>query len=164
MSLSSRLNPRRGWCKFLIHSQLVRGTGDNLDFQPVSEAGSLGDWALHLWNLMLSLGMLNSVQLFASPWTTAHQAPLSMEFFRQEYWRGLPLPSPGDLPNPGIKPTSPALQAASYHLSQYRIELKCRKHSWCQRTAWWYRVKHTHIVIRVRIFKQNTQNYRIPNL
>jgi len=41
-----------------------------------------------------------------TPWTTAHQAPLSMRFPRQEYWSGLPFPSPGDLPNPGIKPAS----------------------------------------------------------
>ena len=41
----------------------------------------------------------------------AHQAPLSMEFSRQEYWNGLPFPSPGDLPNPGIRPMSPVLQA-----------------------------------------------------
>ena len=46
------------------------------------------------------------VQLFANPWTVAHQAPLSMEFSRQEYWRGLPCPPPGGLPNPGIEPTS----------------------------------------------------------
>ena len=46
-----------------------------------------------------------------TPWTVAHQAPLSMGFSRQEYWSGLPFPSPGDLPNPGIKPRSPALQA-----------------------------------------------------
>ena len=44
-------------------------------------------------------------------WTVAHQAPPSMEFLRQEYWSGLPLPSPGDLPNAGIKPSSPTLQA-----------------------------------------------------
>ena len=44
-------------------------------------------------------------------WTVAHQAPLSMGFPRQEYWSGLPLPSPGDLPNPGIEPRSLALQA-----------------------------------------------------
>ena len=44
-------------------------------------------------------------------WATAHQAPLSMGFSRQEYWSGLPFPSPGDLPNPGIEPRSPALQA-----------------------------------------------------
>ena len=49
----------------------------------------------------------------ATPWTLAHQAPLSMEFSRQECWSGLPSPSPGDLPNPGIKPRSPALQVDS---------------------------------------------------
>ena len=54
---------------------------------------------------------LSHVSLFATLWTAAHQAPLSMGFSRQEYWSGLPFPSPGDLPNPGIKPRSPALQA-----------------------------------------------------
>ena len=46
-----------------------------------------------------------------TPWTAAYQALPSMEFSRQEYWSGVPFPSPGDLPNPGIKPGSPALQA-----------------------------------------------------
>ena len=54
---------------------------------------------------------LSHVWPFATPWTVAHQAPTSMEFSRQEYWSGLPFPSPGDLPNPGIKPGSPTLQA-----------------------------------------------------
>ena len=54
---------------------------------------------------------LSRVWLFATPWTVAHQAPLSMGFSRQEYWSGLPLPSPGDLSDPGIKPRSPVLQA-----------------------------------------------------
>ena len=45
------------------------------------------------------------------PWTVAYQAPLSMRFSRQEYWSGLPFPSPGDLPDPGIKPGSPTLEA-----------------------------------------------------
>ena len=55
--------------------------------------------------------LLSCVRLFATPWTVAHQAPPSMGFSRQEYWSGLPFPSPGDLPNPGIEPRSPALQA-----------------------------------------------------
>ena len=54
---------------------------------------------------------LSRVRLFATPWTVAHQAPPSMGFTRQEYWSGLPFPSPGDRPNPGIEPSSPALQA-----------------------------------------------------
>ena len=45
--------------------------------------------------------------LFVTPWTVAHQAPLSMGFPRQEYWSGLPFPPPGNLPDPGIEPTSP---------------------------------------------------------
>ena len=55
--------------------------------------------------------------LFVTPRTVAHQAPLSVEFSRQEYWSGLPFPSPGDLPNPGIEPmslVSPTLQADSF--------------------------------------------------
>ena len=54
---------------------------------------------------------LSRVRVFETPWTVVRQAPLSMGFSRQEYWSGLPFPSPGDLPNPGIEPGSPALQA-----------------------------------------------------
>ena len=54
---------------------------------------------------------LSPVRLFATPWTVAYQAPLSLGFSRQEYWSGLPFPSPGNLPDPGIEPGSPALQA-----------------------------------------------------
>ena len=50
------------------------------------------------------LSHLSHVQLFVTPWTVAHQVTLSMDFSRQEYWSGLPFPSSGDLPNPGIKP------------------------------------------------------------
>ena len=57
------------------------------------------------------VAQLCAVQLSATPWTVASQVPRSMGFFRQEYWRGLSFPSPGDLPNPGIEPQSPALQA-----------------------------------------------------
>ena len=56
---------------------------------------------------------LSQVRVFVTPWTAAHQAPLSMGFSRQEYWGGVPFPSPGDFPNPGIEPGSPALQADS---------------------------------------------------
>ena len=54
--------------------------------------------------------LLSPVRLFSTPWTVACQAPLSMEFSRQEYWSGLPVPSPGDLPDPAIEP-SPTFQA-----------------------------------------------------
>ena len=59
----------------------------------------------------IKVKLLSRVQLFVTPWTVAYQAPLSMGFSRQECWSGLPSPSPGDLPDPGIEPRSPALQA-----------------------------------------------------
>ena len=52
---------------------------------------------------------LSHVGLFATPWTVAYQAPPSMGFSRQEYWSGVPFPSPGELPDPGIEPGSPTL-------------------------------------------------------
>ena len=57
--------------------------------------------------------MLSHVQLFVTLWTLALQAPPSTEFSKEEYWDGFPFPSPEDLPYPGIKPRSPALQADS---------------------------------------------------
>ena len=63
--------------------------------------------------------MLSCVQLFVTPWTAAHQAPPSMGSPRQEYWSGLPFPTPGDLPNPGVKPGSPALQADFLQLAPH---------------------------------------------
>ena len=60
---------------------------------------------------------LSRVRLLATPWTVAYQAPLSMGFSRQEYWSGLPFPSPGDLPDPGIESVSPTLAGGSLPLS-----------------------------------------------
>ena len=59
---------------------------------------------------------LSSVRLFATPWTVACQAPLSMDLSRQEYWYELPCPPPGDGPDPGIEPRPPALQADFFTL------------------------------------------------
>ena len=61
-------------------------------------------------NFRLEQVLLSHIRLFATPWKVAYQAPLSMGFSRQEYWSGLLFPSPGNLPNPGIEPRSPALQ------------------------------------------------------
>ena len=69
------------------------------------------------------LSRFSCIQLFATLWTVAHQAPLFMGLPRQEYWSGLPFPSPGDLPRPGIESVSPALagpknmDAQCFHLS-----------------------------------------------
>ena len=59
------------------------------------------------------LSLFSRVQLFVTLWSVAHQAPLSMGFSRQEHWSGLPCPPPGDLPDPGVKPLFPELQADS---------------------------------------------------
>ena len=69
---------------------------------------------------------LSCVQLFATPWTVAYQAPLSMEFSRQEYWSGLPFPSPGDLPDPGVEPGLPHCRQTLYHLSHHWPLGKCK--------------------------------------
>ena len=101
---------------------------------------NMGDYLIFSWwfsyhKLMMSLSILHQVNVWAytwtknhlfyisvshsvmsdpvTPWTVAHQAPLSMEFPRQEYWSGLPFPSPRDLPDPRIEPRSLALQADS---------------------------------------------------
>ena len=68
-----------------------------------------GQW-YQLWSKggVFMLSCFSCVQFFAALWTVACQAPLSIEFSRQEYWSGLPFSSPGDLPGPGIEPASPA--------------------------------------------------------
>ena len=91
---------------------------------PKSSLKSESSWFTYYWSLawiILSitlleyevkwseLKLLSRVRLFATPWTVAYQASQSMEFSRHEYWSGLPFPSPGDLPNPGIEPWSPTL-------------------------------------------------------
>ena len=71
-------------------------------------------WGVKKWPVRVyqsQMKSLSRVPLFSTPWTVAHQAPPSMEFSRQEYWSGLPFPSPGDLPDPGIEPGSPTLRA-----------------------------------------------------
>ena len=65
------------------------------------------------WEMKVKVKSLSRVRLFATPWTVAYQASPSMGFSRQEYWSGLPFPSPGDLTDPGIEPRSPALQAGA---------------------------------------------------
>ena len=68
---------------------------------------------ISLDNFQVKVKLLSHVQLFSIPWTVANQAPQSVEFSRQEYWSGLPLPSPGGLPDPGIEPGSLTPQADS---------------------------------------------------
>ena len=79
---------------------------------------SLNEDQILSYGLFVDPPFLNSIsvsriQLFATPWTVARHASLFMEFYRQEYWSGLPCPSPGHLPDPGIEPGSSSLQADS---------------------------------------------------
>ena len=72
----------------------------------------------NVWKWKVKVKSLSRVRLLATPWTVAYQAPPPMGFSRQEYWSGLPFPSPGDLPDPGIKPRSPTLQTLSHQRAQ----------------------------------------------
>ena len=78
------------------------------------EQDSLGaTWVRACTCLKVKMKLLSHVRLLVTPWTVAYQASPSMRFSRQEYWSGLPLPSPGDLPDPGIEPESTAFQAGT---------------------------------------------------
>ena len=76
--------------------------------RPVVQVWSLGLYARFTTSCVVCGQSASHVPLFAIPWTAARQAPLSMGFPRQAYWSGLPFPSPRDLPDPGITPSSPA--------------------------------------------------------
>ena len=85
-----------------------------------------------LWRMeKVKLKLLGHVRFFATPWTVAHQASPSMEFSRQEYWSGLPFPSPEDLPHPGIEPRSPTLQADAFIIWAMKevFEFICLRHT-----------------------------------
>ena len=89
--------------------------------------------------MKVKVKLLSRVRLFATPWTVAYQASPSMGFSRQAYWNGLPFPSPGDLPNPGIEPESPTLQAdtlPSEPLLSLLAKIKCKEgwHFWNTRS------------------------------
>ena len=96
-------------------------------------------WLQHSLSLFVSGKLLQGMCVFSlsvvydyvTPWAVAHQAPLSMEFSRQEHWSGLPCPPPGDLPNPGVKPKSPTLHSSlhfyNFYLSITNTELEDEK-------------------------------------
>ena len=102
-------------------------------YKPMHKCLSIAQW---LWC------MLSHVRLFVTPWTVAHQAPLSLGFSRQEHWRGLLFPPPGALPNSRIEPASPAfpaLQADALPLSHQR-----------------FTYVHTHMIpTQIKIFLEN---------
>ena len=87
----------------------IPGTGEPDGLPSVGSHRVRHDWSNLAAAAAYCSQSLSCVRLFATLWTVAYQAPPSMGFSRQEYWSGLPFPPPGDLPNSGIKPTSPAL-------------------------------------------------------
>ena len=91
-------------CSFLLYRKVTQLFSILLHY---------GLWQGFVRPCCLSTLSLSHVQFFVTPWNVSPQAFLSMGFFRQGYWNGMPLPSPGALPNPGIEPGSPTLQAHS---------------------------------------------------
>jgi len=97
-------------------------------------------WIVHAW----MLSHFSHVWLFVTPWIVACQVPLPMGFFRQEYWSGFPGPPPGDLPDPEMEPTSPALQADSLptkpsgklHAIGLELEISVWTHALLNRYIW----------------------------
>ena len=96
---------------------------------------------------------LSPVQLFVTPWTVAHQAPLSMEFSRQEYWSMLPFPTPGNLPNPGIKPTSLASPALAGRLFITALSGK-------RNTIWYHLYVKSKNMKQMNEYNKTEQTYR----
>ena len=93
-----------------------------------------------VWKKKKKWNSLSCVQLFPTPWTVARQAPLSMESSRQKYWSGLPCPPPGQLPNPGMEPSSPACNAGHLGLIQWcnYLQMKIvRNFGNCSSRLWW---------------------------
>ena len=84
------------------------------------------DWFILIYGRKVKVKSLSRVWLFATPWTVAYHTPPSMGFSRQEYWTGLPFPSPEDLPDPGIEPGS-STQYCKAIILQLKINLKKKK-------------------------------------
>ena len=86
--------------------------------------------------------LFSHVRLLATPWAVGHEAPLSMGFSRQEYWSGLPFPSPGNIPNPGIEPWSLVLQTGSLHVQNSKTLKICPAFPFhfsdCKQVPFWW--------------------------
>ena len=108
---------RQGWELFRQQVSPMQQTEETLKSQPgkgICSPKAMNTFVNNLlvpWRSEVEVKLLSHVRLFATPWTVAYQASQSMEFSRQDYWSGLPFASPEDLHDPGIEPTSPALQA-----------------------------------------------------
>ena len=127
---------------------VLRVTEALTSFWPVS-------WS-HDWGKSFSCvcSVTPSCPALGTLWTVAHQAPLSMGFFRQEYWTGLPFPLPRDLPTPGIKPKSPAapaLQVDSLPLTNQGSAKSCHIHSKLSKRTYLNRVRENERMTEVML-------------
>ena len=105
-------------CPIILFTQETRVSSDNLRKMSAVECTVV---------VVGGAGLVaKSNPTFVTPWTVAHQAPLSMGFHRQEYWSALPCPPPGNLPDPGIEPRSPTLQAYSLLPSHQGSPVECK--------------------------------------
>ena len=121
------------WLPCYCHngSQLSRKAG-----KYVQASSLLWTWKLWTSNWCVRALSLSNVWFFVIPLSVAHQAPLAMGFPKQEYWRGLPFPSPGDLTNPGIEPKSPAL-AGGFFSTEPLIPREMQSKLWWGITSYW---------------------------
>ena len=121
------------WLPCYCHneSQLSRKAG-----KYVQASSLLWNWKLWMNNWCVCALSLSNVWFFVIPLRVAHQAPLAMGFPRQEYWRGLPFPSPGDLPDPGIEPKSPA-SAGGFFSTEPLITREMQSKVWWEITSYW---------------------------
>ena len=106
--MSSSVQPMFSSKSFIVSGLIFRSL---IHFEFIFVNGVRKCSNFNLLHVKVKVKLLSHVQLFVTPRTIGYQAPPSMGFSRQEYWSGFPFPSPGDLPDPGIKPRSPALWA-----------------------------------------------------
>ena len=120
--LEKRYNKPRQYIKKQIHHFTDKGLyGQSCGYSSNSHVWTYESNHKEGWNWKWGHSVVSNS---AAAWTVAHEAPPSIEFSRQEYWSGLPFPSPRDLPDPGIEPGSPALQADAFTVWATREALK----------------------------------------
>ena len=110
------IEAREAWWTRVQSEEIIKFQWFKLMLTILNSLGSKPNFVINFLHLKIRqtfewVKSLSRVWLFATLWTVAYQASLSMGFSRQEYWSGLSFPSPGDLPNPGIEPGSPSLEA-----------------------------------------------------
>ena len=119
------------YSKWIINEDLVYSTWNSAQcYVPAWIGGGFGREWIHVC-MSAKLQVTSVLSTSVCLWTVAHQTPLSMGFFRQEYWSRLPFPPPGDLPYPGIEPASPVTSALQW------ILYRATREAWIHVHVWW---------------------------